>query len=200
MITAFQILVILLALGVVSMFIGQKHKILIFSMGVLAGISGLLVEASRISWGLWSYGINSGARFLQVPYLAIIVYFLGGLAAAILAIDPNVKEFFKKFWKHVFVIFIAVGVVYALITKDYTYLLVVLALFLYSKLNGSNHLLMIAMTAATLDLIFENLVLIPYGFLTYAFRYDSSLYLGCIFMGFLFVGALTEYIISRQKK
>ncbi|MCX6774705.1 MAG: hypothetical protein NTY99_01295 [DPANN group archaeon] len=200
MITAFQILIFLMAMCTIPMLIWQKHKILIILIGLSAGIGGFLVEASRISWGLWSYGTNSGAMVLQVPYLTIMAYFLGGLAAAMLAIDPSVKEFFKKFEKHIFVALIIVGIIYTVLAKDGAYLLLVLALFLYSKLNGHSHLLMVAITMAALDLILENLVLIPYGFINYAHQYDSSLYMGCIFTGFLFFGALTTYIISRQKK
>lgn len=197
MINIFYILVFLFFILSITLLFAQKQKILILCMGLLAGALGFYVEYFGINTSSWSW-FSSGSGFLNVPYLVIITYFLGGVLIASLAMNSKAKDFITKLNDNLFYfILIPIGIIYMILTRDFIFLTLVLATFFYSKYNKHAHIIILSVLISTGDLITENL-LIYLGYLSYANSYDCSIYLG-IFVGSFLIASLTNFISKKLK-
>jgi hypothetical protein len=165
---------------------------IILAFGFIIEISGVNVKE------LW-YWNGGGLGVLGIPYIALANYFLAGVVAGLLILDDDFKRRFNKFGDKIFYYFLfPLSIIYFVISGDYAFFFLSLALLIYSQHHRDTLILKLSVFAAAGDIIVDNL-LISMGTLSYVGGYPSVAYF-TFFIGGFFIMSFIDFVAKKVKK
>jgi hypothetical protein len=196
MLPIFQLTVIGFLAIVLVFVLRRKNKSVVLLTGLIALLFGIFCEVRGVAINRWEYA-NAGFSILGVPLFLLIFYFAAGMLISIIVLSERIRKEVTTNQKVVFLILISVALVYATIYNDFTYAFLVLAVWLYTKINKDAYHLMLATIFAGVDILAEHFM-IGLNNLTYTQGYSNGVYMAMFVSSFLLI-TLTVHLNNKLK-
>jgi hypothetical protein len=176
----------------------QRYPLQVFAMGCFGWLFGFLIELQGIMYTDHWYWTGCGPDVAGVPIVVMLAYGFAAMMVAELAVNENMKKGIRWMGPMYYVVLALCGMAYGVLTQDFLFVALVVAVYLFSKSTERVYILQLALFFAGADIAVENYNILM-GFITYVPYYGADIYMG-IFIGVIIVGTITLRWTSEGKR